>query len=392
MTDPAPLRLAVGGLQVELVLHEGHAALAAELRELWAPQLLDPEGRVEAPGEDPLRLELLAPEETGSAGASRIRPGPGAAYEVSGLITRRVIENLIGRRILLHAGAVDHPRHGTLLLVGPSGAGKSTATSVLARGAGYLSDELGILDPETFAVTGFPKPVSRVEAGTPGLGKRDLSLASLGLSAQASAAAPAQVLLLRRVKDAGAGAPGAALSAVEPAEPVEDAAVRAPLHEALVALAEQSSSLWRVEGGGLQRIAELLTRCGGALALRYREAESITTLLDQAPPGEEEPWMPIIAAAGRGAPRPGEVRVVPFADAVATADGTVVLTAGQVVHLPGLLGLVWQLVCEAGGLEAGELEAEVAEQIGPHPRSRELVEDAIEQLVSAGWASRGATA
>lgn len=389
MTDPAPLRLAVGGLQVELVLHEGHAALAAELRELWAPQLLDPEGRVEAPGEDPLRLELLAPEETGSAGASRIRPGPGAAYEVSGLITRRVIERLIGRRILLHAGVVDHPRHGTLLLVGPSGAGKSTATSVLSRGAGYLSDELGILDPETFAVTGFPKPVSRVEPGTPGLGKRDLSLASLGLSAQASAAAPAQVLLLRRVKDAAADAPGPASSAVEP---VGDSAVRAPLHEALVALAEQSSSLWRVEGGGLQRIAELLTRCGGALALRYREAESITGLLDQAPPAEEEPWMPIVAAPGRGATRPGKVRVVPFADAVATADGAVVLTAGQVVHLPGLLGLVWQLVCEAGGLDVGELETEVAAQIGPHPRSRELVEDAIEQLVSAGWASRGPTA
>jgi len=389
MTDPAPLRLAVGGLQAELVLHERHAALAVELRELWAPQLIDPEESTEAAGEDLLRLELLAPEETGSAGASRIRPGPGAAYEVSGLLTRRVIENLIGRRILLHAGAVDHPRHGTLLLVGPSGAGKSTATSVLARGAGYLSDELGILDPETFAVTGFPKPVSRVEPGTPGLGKRDLSLASLGLSAQASAAAPAQVLLLRRMKDAGADAPGVAPSTVEPGE---DAAVRAPLHEALVALAEQSSSLWRVEGGGLQRIAELLTRCGGALALRYREAESITTLLDQAPPGEEEPWMPIVAAAGRGGPRPGEVRVIPFADAVATADGTVVLTAGQVVHLPGLLGLVWQLLCESGGLDVAALEAEVAEQIGPHPRGRELVEDAIEQLVSAGWASRGPTA
>lgn len=102
--------------------------------------------------------------------------------------------------------------------------------------------------------------------------------------------------------------------------------------------------------------------------------------------------MPIVAAAGRGGPRPGEVRVIPFADAVATADGTVVLTAGQVVHLPGLLGLVWQLLCESGGLDVAALEAEVAEQIGPHPRGRELVEDAIEQLVSAGWASRGPTA
>jgi len=376
MTDPAPLRLAVGGLQAELVLHEGHAALAAELRELWAPQLLDPEEGAEAEGEDLLRLELLAPEETGSVGASRIRPGPGAAYEVSGLLTRRVIERLIGRRILLHAGAVDHPRHGTLLLVGPSGAGKSTATSVLARGAGYLSDELGILDPLTFAVTGFPKPVSRVDPGLPGLRKRDLSLAELGLTARSAAAAPSQVLLLRRRKDD----PGV--------EGAPDSAVRAPLHEALVALAEQSSSLWRVEGGGLRRLAELLTRCGGALALHYREAEAIGSLLASAPDREEEPWLPIDAPHRRGEPQPGEVRVVPFADALGTADGTVVLTAGQVVHLPGLLGLAWQLLCESGGLDVAELEAEVAEQIGPHPRSRELVEEAIEQLLSAGWAVR----
>src|SRR5699024_12216810 len=72
-------------------------------------------------------------------------------------------------RLLLHAGAVAHPELGTLVLVGASGAGKSTASSLLGRAGAYLTDELTIITPGSFAITPYPKPVSKHD---PELGDR----------------------------------------------------------------------------------------------------------------------------------------------------------------------------------------------------------------------------
>lgn len=64
--------------------------------------------------------------------------------------------------LLLHAGAVVIPDAGTAVLVlGPSGAGKSTLVAGLVRaGFGYLSDEVGALEPTTGLVRPFPRALT----------------------------------------------------------------------------------------------------------------------------------------------------------------------------------------------------------------------------------------
>jgi hypothetical protein len=59
--------------------------------------------------------------------------------------------------VALHAGAVVR-NGGALLLPGPMESGKSTlVAALLSRGFGYLSDEVGALDPITSRVYPFPK-------------------------------------------------------------------------------------------------------------------------------------------------------------------------------------------------------------------------------------------
>jgi HprK-related kinase A len=56
-----------------------------------------------------------------------------------------------------HAAALAYNGR-TTLLVGPSGSGKSTLTAaLLTRGWTYLTDECALVDPQTLAVTPYPK-------------------------------------------------------------------------------------------------------------------------------------------------------------------------------------------------------------------------------------------
>lgn len=298
---------------------EGTPALAAlmdELRKLWAPVVVEqsavsadgaaqrtpgtghrgaaprsgtaPEGDEE---DGPRVLRLVAREEdAASLGARAVDPGPGAAYAVSGLVTREVIGALIGHRLLLHAAAVATPQLGCVLLVGPSGAGKSTAARTLGRGGTYLTDELTVIDPETFAVTAYPKPVSVVGEPDPDGGessKTDVALPELGLVAGAGAARPDAVVLLDRVEERGADA----------------SSRRLPLAEALPQLIAQSSSVWRVPRP-LTRLATLLGDVGGALELRYAEAEDMHALLADPPPALREPWEAVAPRSERPAEPP----------------------------------------------------------------------------------------
>lgn len=59
--------------------------------------------------------------------------------------------------LLFHAGAAEEA--GLVVMVfGDSGAGKSTLTAALVRnGFGYLTDEVGVVDPGTLDVTPYPK-------------------------------------------------------------------------------------------------------------------------------------------------------------------------------------------------------------------------------------------
>jgi hypothetical protein len=63
-------------------------------------------------------------------------------------------------QVLVHAAAVEI--EGCAVLIhGASGAGKTTlAAALCAAGAGYLSDEIAVIDPTTLDIMPYPKPLS----------------------------------------------------------------------------------------------------------------------------------------------------------------------------------------------------------------------------------------
>ena len=64
------------------------------------------------------------------------------------------------RHMLLHAGSVSVGDSG-VLIPGSSRAGKSSLTmSLLLRGARYFSDEVGVVNTDSFELMAFPKPLS----------------------------------------------------------------------------------------------------------------------------------------------------------------------------------------------------------------------------------------
>lgn len=65
-----------------------------------------------------------------------------------------------GNFLLIHAGAVSEDGRG-VILPGKSGAGKTTLVSALVRdGFGYLSDELGVIDPVFRRLYPYPKALA----------------------------------------------------------------------------------------------------------------------------------------------------------------------------------------------------------------------------------------
>ena len=376
-TTVTATRLEVAGHSVLLTFGPGLETVAEEIDTLWTHLLsADDDGATPQ-----IRLDYALAGGDLPAGTVPLPARPEASYTISGHLTREVIRRLIGTRLLLHAGAVAHPELGTLVLVGASGAGKSTASSLLGRDGAYLTDELTIITPGSFTLTPYPKPVSKHD---PELGaKRDLALPGLGLRAaeEVAAPAPAMVLLLKRIRDDDEVGEGSSVT-------------RVPLSEALTRIVPQTSSLWEVPGG-LAALAALLDSVGGALEVRYREAAELEELLRRLPPPEHvetveiEP-RPGDADAGEDtAPAPGTIAAAPFRQALAVESGLFVLGQHGAIHLPGLAGLVWDLLADAGPLTVDQLEQLVVEEIGEHPESAALVRGAVAELVDHGWARQG---
>ena len=399
--------LRTGGIAVQLCFSPALARLAEETRALWSHALVEtgtdagagagdgPSAAplvFAAPGED---VSVCAGDGAGSGVRThRIAPDdPNASFEISGLVTTAVIRQLLGTRLLLHAGAVEHPDLGTVLVVGPSGAGKSTSTVALGQGATYLTDELTILDPHDRKVTAHPKPVSRVvrpeadlaaasgteantstepapASGTGGRRKRDFPLADLGLRPGLTGAAPSHVLILDRQGDAGA--------------PVPVSARRTPPGEALHVLVAQSSSTWRVTRG-LARLTEILDDVGGALTVRYTEASDLVRQLPDLvrEPALRTPWR---HARGRrpDAPAAGHHAVAPFADAIVFEDSVAVLTEGRLVTIDGLGALLWDVLEMDGPLTTAALLETLTSLLGDDPQAAAHMEAALSSLRDEG--------
>lgn len=173
-------------------------------------------------------------------------------------ITRALLAAQVGRLLLFHAGAVSHPKTGqTLVFVAEGGTGKTTLARTLGRHYGYLTDESVAIDAD-YRVLPYPKPLSlRTPAGWP---KQETSPDALGLREPDAEARVAKVILLARDHTL--------------TSPI---VTELPLLDAIAAIAPQSSSLYRLPQG-LHRCADLLEATGGALEVRYAEAEELLPL------------------------------------------------------------------------------------------------------------------
>lgn len=397
---------------------EGTPALAdlmEELRGLWAASAVDPRlvrevpaGGLEVPAERVIVLGAMG-EPGAPAGARCVETGPGAAYAVSGLVTREVIAALVGRRLLLHAAAVDLPDLGCVLLVGASGAGKSTAARTLARTGRYLTDELAVIDPASFAIEAYPKPISLVRGpeaaadGADGAGRRwkaDVAPTDLGLTVGERAERPAAVVLLDRVEASEAAAmkdrstsceTAGDLMAVGPDARADVRSLgsvrRLRLAEALPRLVSQSSSVWTVPSP-LSRLAVLLESVGGALELRYTEAADVQALLADAPPPLDEPWEAVapraVGEAATGTPVAGAGRAdsedgadgtrweaAPFVEALLVEQGLLVLREGELLSISGGPALLWLDLATSGPATALTLAFRL-EFVGARPTPSDI--------------------
>ncbi len=279
------------GASVEVEVGGSRAAeVDAKLRELWSRCLIPGDGSITVhpgqahlPGTVPLpstpagRLDLRLhepgtapischptraplPDRGGAIASPTVEADDLATLLCSGTqaITRALLAAQLGRLLLLHAGAVSHPETGkALVFVAEGGTGKTTLARVLGRHYGYLTDESVAIDA-THQVLPYPKPLSlRTPAGWP---KQETSPDALGLRTVRGRAEVAKVILLTR--DQACSSPvTTALSTIE----------------AITAIAPQSSSLDRLPRA-LHQCADLLEATGGALSVRYAEAEDLLPL------------------------------------------------------------------------------------------------------------------
>lgn len=137
-----------------------------------------------------------APRATAAEPALTLSPDSGLESATQ-QITQALIAARAGGLLMFHAGGVAEPATGrSLVFVAPGGTGKSTLTRALAAEYGYLSDETIGIEPGSWAVQPYPKPVTLAPDGVPP--KREHAPDELGLGHAPEAAHVAALVVLRR--------------------------------------------------------------------------------------------------------------------------------------------------------------------------------------------------
>lgn len=303
-------------------------------------------------------------------------------------MTRAGIESGRGELLMFHAAALAEPATGAAIaLVASSGTGKTTATRVLGRHLGYVTDETVAVDPAGGLVP-FPKPLSVL----PSTGRRPKSqLAPDDIALLPAPPSPclARVAVLDRERTRG----------------VERATAHPlPLEEALEWLSPQISSLSALTRG-LVRLCRVLDGCGGALRLNYSEAEQLVPLARGLLAAAAEPlqplWRPLELTDNNDAPDlPGlfrraaaddavGIRRAPPADPHAAAghdESVAVLHGERLTVLAGLGPVLWAATERWASRE--QLMRAVTDEFGEHPDAGALLDEKLSALQARGLLER----
>lgn len=288
-----------------------------------------------------------------------------------------------GRALMFHAAALASRSTGaTIVLVAPSGTGKTTATRILGRHLGYVTDETAAVSPDGSMIP-FPKPLSVL--GPAGLRpKTQISPNQIGLLHPEANPRLARITLLDR--DRTGSLTKAHWETLT-------------LREALEVLVPQTSSLSFLDRG-LVRLCEALDSCRGALRLRYAETEQILPLVLDLLEGATRTgtdgmshWHPLpLDTAPAPAPAAGMVRRIRPDDAVelgpaptgarSTTADIAILHAERLTVLGGLGSTLWTVLARWQSPE--ELIRSALEAHGDHPDANDLVDRALADLSAHG--------
>lgn len=290
--------------------------------------------------------------------------------------------------MLLHSGGVAAADGRVVVVHGRSGSGKTTLTTALvAGGLAYLTDETVCLDPDTLAVTPFPKPLT-VKPGSQRLLRRlrpdkdridptsgNWQVDPAGLGGPPIPERPLQPALIV-FPDFQAGCAGVAVEPVSPAR-------------AAFVLGEQTSALWAVEPRPLAALARLVGQAP-AYQLSYGDAHDAVPviagdLLPEASPGPatpppEPPARPDAAGSG--------LRWASGVDWVGLAGEAVLFDGRHLHHLDVPGAATWALL--DGTRTLPEVAAVLADAFGADP-SRVLLdaEDLARVLTRHGLLTGG---
>lgn len=273
-----------------------HGTPGAEVPEGAAATATDPADT----GTDPDDAPEHAPSVSAMGGVSR----EVMLSDLSQRVTLAAIERARGHLWMLHAAGVALDDGRVVVLVGPSGRGKTTASRVLGRHYGYVSDETVAIAPDG-SIQHYRKPLSVIEH----VGAPKVQLAPSELSLRPLPDAPlrlAAVVLLDRRPDAAD-------------DPVVESV---DLGDALAEIVAQCSYLPSLSEP-LRTIAMHVAAVGGIRRVIYREAESLVPLIPVlADVATTVPAPREAATADRrtGSLRGGVYRRVPADDAIGLDD------------------------------------------------------------------------
>ncbi|MDY6051301.1 MAG: hypothetical protein SPI83_02680 [Rothia sp. (in: high G+C Gram-positive bacteria)] len=195
-----------------------------------------------------------------------------AAERLTVQVTMHLLKAHAGKKHLLHAAALGNPESKQAVgLVAASGTGKTTAARKLGASLTYLSDETAVINIDDLSIMPYPKPLSVIENENEPKVQYDPAQQGLKVAEPGSTYTLSHLVILDRDKTGQA--------------PVSWE--RLPLDEALFAIVLQSSGVQQMPRG-LEELARLLNRVGGAIKLTYSEISDTVPFFEELLAGQEK--------------------------------------------------------------------------------------------------------